>query len=139
MFVSTEALAIIALYAGGLWWARMEAVDWLKRKGPELNTGPMRYYTVTMASVVTSTLLMLYRIYTDWSNYHEPDIVILIAWIVFLLGQAWIMWHVVPRDYALMREFSGATRSTPASPPPQPHRGEVAIEGDTKSTTEDKK
>lgn len=121
MFITQEALGIILLYIGCLWWARKEALEWLKRKGPELHNGPTRYYTIVVCCIVGSTGLMLYRIYVDWGRYEEPDPVILVAWIVFLLAQAWIMWHIAPKDFALIRERAAQAATAKQTDAHQPH------------------
>lgn len=114
MPVSAASAGVVTLFITAIYWAKSEAAAWLRGARRE---GPMRYYTIVSTSIVLGTALIVYRLYID---YQEIDPVVLVAWILFLLAEAWILWHVVPQDFALIRSMNAVQNSTTKQHQPLP-------------------
>lgn len=89
---SSRTILTVIVFVLALFYVRYTATQWLTgpRTGP-----PMRFYVATIVTLGGSATLILWILYVD---YAVLDPWIVVAWLLFVLAECWMVWRVAKHD-----------------------------------------
>jgi hypothetical protein len=81
-------IVILVIFAVDLYYIRFVALQWMRT---DKSRPPMKFYYCILVSIITSTFIVLYRLYID---YPFADEFLMFGWLALVLALGWMFYRV---------------------------------------------